>query len=126
MFWGKLEDAEMTPENPFEKGLQMMTAQQQLAARSLVNLIEMISTSSHRYAEDTKALTQEALSLMNAAKDTKDMASLSSLHKQWADAVVKYSQDQTRTGIHFLEQCGQQAIDLASGVKNSDKPESKS
>jgi hypothetical protein len=106
-----------TPSSPFDKGLKMMSAQQELAARNLVNLIEMISTSSHRYAKDTTALTQEAMDLMKAASQTKDVTGLAGLQKQWADAVVKYGQDQTRASVSFLEQCGQQALNVACGLK---------
>jgi len=105
-----------TPSSPFDKGLKMMSAQQELAARNLVNLIEMISTSSHRYAKDTTSLTQEAVDLMKEAAKTKDVTGLASLQKQWAEAVIKYGQDQTRASVSFLEQCGQQALNMASGL----------
>jgi hypothetical protein len=102
--------------SPFDKGLKLMTAHQELAARNLVNLIEMISTSSHRYAEGTKALSEEAMRLMSEAAQTKDVTTLSGLQKQWGEAVIKYSKDQTHAGVSFLEQCGQQALDMASNI----------
>ena len=103
-----------SPISPFESGLRMMEAQQQLAARSLINLIEMISTTSHRYAEDTAAFTQEAISLMNEAAVKRDPASVSELQKKWAATCLKYGQDQTKATMIFVEQCGKQALNVAA------------
>ncbi len=103
-----------TPLSPFESGLRLMKAQQQLAARSLINLIEMISTTSHRYANDTTAFTQEALALMNEAAANRDPAALADLQKRWTAICLKYGQDQTRAGMSFVEQCGQQALNVAA------------
>ncbi|MBW8879949.1 MAG: phasin [Asticcacaulis sp.] len=100
--------------SPFENGLKLMEAQQQLAARSLINLIEMISTTSHRYAAETSALTQEAMDLLNAAARPQDAASLAELQKKWAEACLKYSQNQSRAAMAFLEQCGLQAMTMAA------------
>ena len=100
--------------SPFENGLRLMEAQQQLAARSLINLIEMISSTSHRYAADTTAFTKDALELMNAAAKPQDAASLAALQKQWTETCVKYSQNQSRAAMAFVEQCGQQALNMAA------------
>ncbi|HEX7800495.1 MAG TPA: phasin [Asticcacaulis sp.] len=100
--------------SPFESGLKLMEAQSQLAARSLINLIEMISTSSHRYAEDTGKFTREALELMNAAATTQDAVALAELQKRWAETCLKYGQDRTAATMHFVEQCGQQALNIAA------------
>jgi len=107
-----------TPLSPFENGLRLMKAQQQLAARSLINLIEMISTTSHRYASDTTAFTQEALALMNEASQKRDPSALADLQKRWTAVCLKYGQDQTRAGMSFVEQCGLQALNAA--VKDAD------
>ncbi len=102
------------PISPFENGLRLMEAQQQLAARSLINLIEMVSTTSHRYAADTSAFTQEAVELMNAAAKPQDAASLAELRTRWAQTCVKYSQSQSRAAMAFVEQCGLQALSMAA------------
>ncbi|MDV6332226.1 phasin [Asticcacaulis sp. 201] len=109
----------MSTPSAFEHGLRLMADQQQRAARSLINLIEMISTTSRRYAEDTTAFTQEALNLMNEAaqitKDGKrDPAAVADLQKKWADTCLKYGQDQTKATMHFVEQCGKQALTVAA------------
>jgi len=109
------------PASPFEQGLKMMGAQQQLAARSLVNLIEMISASSHRYAQETTDFTRDALSLMQEAAKTRDPAALRELQGQWAKTCVKYGQNQTRATMNFVEQCGLQALSAAS-AKPKDEP----
>ncbi|ESQ81289.1 phasin [Asticcacaulis sp. YBE204] len=115
------------PDSPFEKGLKMMGAQQQLATRSLVNLIEMISTSSHRYAQETTDFTRDALSLMQEASRTRDPAELRELQSQWAKTCVKYSQNQTRATMTFVEQCGLQALNTAATTakppQSDDTPE---
>jgi len=114
----------ITP-SPFENGLRLMADQQQRAARSLINLIEMISTTSHRYAEDTAAFTQEAIALMNEAAARHDAASMSDLQKRWAATCLKYGQDQTRATMSFVEQCGRQALNVASHAPDtSPKPDS--
>jgi hypothetical protein len=100
--------------SPFENGLKLMEAQQQLAARSLINLIEMISTTSHRYASDTTSFTQEALDLMRAAAQTRDPAALADLQKTWAATCMKYGQNQSRAAMAFVEQCGLQALNTAA------------
>jgi hypothetical protein len=99
---------------PFAHPLRMMGAQQQLAARSLVNLIEMISTTSHRYAEETTAFTRDALELMREASLTRDPGGLAEVQQKWAQTCLKYSQDQTRATMAFVEQCGKQALSTAS------------
>ena len=104
----------MSTPSPFESGLRLMEAQQQLAARSLINLIEMVSTTSHRMASDTTAFTQDALKLMNEAATTRDPSSLGDLQKKWADTCMKYSQTQTRASMAFVEQCGLQALNVAA------------
>ncbi len=117
-----------TPLSPFESGLRLMKAQQQLAARSLINLIEMISTTSHRYANDTTAFTQEALALMNEAAANRDPAAFAELQKRWTAVCLKYGQDQTRAGMSFVEQCGQQALNVAARAEDmpdTGKPEPK-
>ncbi|MFT3996641.1 MAG: phasin [Asticcacaulis sp.] len=101
------------PVSPFEQGLKMMGAQQQLAARSLVNMIEMISASSHRYAQETTDFTRDAISLMQQASHTRDPAELRELQSQWAKTCVKYGQNQTRATMGFVEQCGLQALSAA-------------
>ena len=106
----------MTTPSPFENGLRLMADQQQRAARSLINLIEMISTTSHRYAQDTTAFTQEALALMNEAAKKQDPAAIADLQKQWAATCLKYGQDQTKATMHFVEQCGKQALTVAAHV----------
>lgn len=103
--------------NPFSNSLKLMTSQHELVTRNLVNLIEMISTSSHRYAENTRTLSEEAVKLMQAASATKDIQSLGELQRQWTEAVMSYSKDQTNTGMSFLENCGKQAISLASTLR---------
>lgn len=100
--------------SPFENGLRLMEAQQQLAARSLLNLIEMISTTSTRMASDTSAFSQEAMRLMTAAAAAPDPAALAEVQKQWADTCLKYGQNQTQAGVAFLQQCGLQAINAAA------------
>lgn len=100
--------------SPFENGLKLMEAQQQLAARSLINLIEMISTTSHRYAADTQAFTQDTIDLMNAAARPQDAASIAELQQKWAQTCLKYSQNQSRAAMAFVEQCGQQALSMAA------------
>ncbi len=100
--------------SPFENGLKLMEAQQQLAARSLINLIEMISTTSHRYAAEQAAFTQETIELMNAAARPQDAASLAELQKRWAETCLKYSQNQSRAAMAFVEQCGLQALSMAA------------
>ncbi|ESQ84819.1 hypothetical protein AEAC466_07110 [Asticcacaulis sp. AC466] len=109
----------MSTPSAFENGLRLMADQQQRAARSLINLIEMISTTSRRYAEDTTAFTQEALNLMNEAahltKDgNRDAAAVADLQKKWAETCLKYGQDQTKATMHFVEQCGRQALTVAA------------
>lgn len=99
---------------PFESGLRMMGAQQQLAARSLINLIEMISTTSRRYAEGTSNFTRDAYDLMQEASETRDPAKLAELQKRWAQTCLKYGQDQTRASMNFVEQCGKQALNVAA------------
>lgn len=111
----------ITP-TPFEQGLRLMEAQQQRAARSLINLIEMISTTSRRYAEDTTAFTQDAVALMNEAATRHNPKSLSDLQKKWAETCVKYSQNKTRATMAFVEQCGLQALNVAA----KGEPEAKS
>ena len=106
----------MTTPSPFENGLRLMADQQQRAARSLINLIEMISTTSHRYAQDTTAFTQEALALMNEAARKQDPAAIADLQKQWAATCLKYGQDQTKATMHFVEQCGKQALTVAAHI----------
>ncbi len=107
------------PTSPFESGLRLMEAQQQLAARSLINLIEMISTTSHRYAEGTSDFTREALDLMNAAAQKHDPASLAELQRQWSETCVKYGQNQTRAAMAFVESCGLQALNVAARTDTS-------
>lgn len=108
---------------PFGNPLRMMGAQQQLAARSLVNLIEMISTTSHRYAEETTAFTRDALELMREASVTRDPGALAELQQKWAQTCLKYSQDQTRATMTFVENCGKQALSTASnGVDAAETP----
>jgi hypothetical protein len=102
------------PTSPFEKGLRLMGAQQQLAARSLINMIEMISTSTHRYAEQSSAFTREAMDLIGEASKTTDPAELARLQQQWAQTCLKYGQDQTRTSMQFVEHCGLQALNLVA------------
>jgi hypothetical protein len=109
-------------EGPFGNPLRMMGAQQQLAARSLVNLIEMISTTSHRYAQETTAFTRDALELMREASTTRDPGSLAELQQRWAQTCLKYSQDQTRATMAFVEQCGKQALSTASNGVEAEKP----
>ncbi|CAL4866351.1 hypothetical protein MMA231_00591 [Asticcacaulis sp. MM231] len=104
----------MTTPSPFENGLRLMADQQQRAARSLINLIEMISTTSHRYAQDTTAFTQEALALMNEAAKKQDPSAIAELQKQWAATCLKYGQDQTKATMQFVEQCGKQALTVAA------------
>ncbi len=106
--------------SPFEKGLRLMGAQQQLAARSLINLIEMISTSTHRYAEQSSAFTREAMDLIGEASRTTDAERLAELQKQWADTCLKYGQDQTRASMQFVEQCGVQALKMVRPVDTKD------
>jgi len=112
----------MTTPSPFESGLRLMADQQQRAARSLINLIEMISTTSHRYAEDTTAFTQEALALMKEASSQSDAASMAELQKRWAATCLKYGQDQTRATMQFVEQCGKQALNVASHAQDQTTP----
>jgi len=104
----------MPSPSPFESGLKMMEAQSQLAARSLINLIEMISASSHRYAEETGNFTREALSLMNEAATARDPAQVSELQKRWTETCLKYGQERTAATMQFVEQCGQQALNVAA------------
>ncbi len=105
------------PETPFEQGLRLMGAQQQLAARSLLNLIEMISTSSRRYAEDTQAFARDAVDLMGQASHVHSPQDLGDLHKKWTDTCLKYGQSQTRATMAFVEQCGAQALSAAAHIE---------
>lgn len=117
----------MTTPSPFENGLRLMADQQQRAARSLINLIEMISATSHRYAQDTAAFTQEAMALINEASTKQDAASMADLQKRWAATCLKYGQDQTKATMTFVEQCGKQALNVASHAQTpSPKPQSTS
>ena len=111
------------PVSPFESGLRMMEAQQQLAARSLINLIEMISTTSHRMASDTSDFSREAIELMNEAAKKHDPASLAELQQKWSATCMKYGQTQTRAAMSFVEQCGLQALNVAA--KTPAKPDTK-
>jgi len=111
------------PLTPFEQGLRLMGAQQQLATRSLVNLIEMISTSSRRYAEDTQAFTRDAVELMTAATKVHTPQDLGDLHKKWTDTCLKYGQSQTRATMAFVEQCGAQALNAAAHIETDVAPE---
>ena len=111
----------MVNASPFEAGLRLMEAQQQLAARSLLNLIEMISTTSTRMASDTSAFSQEALRLMNAASGARDPASLAALQKEWAETCLKYGQNQTQASMAFMQQCGLQAISAAARSNGESK-----
>ncbi len=106
-----------SPSNPFEQGLRLMGAQQQLAARSLINLIEMISTSSLRYTEQTEAFTRDALDLMGQAAQAHTPQALGDLQKRWADTCLKYGQTQTRATMAFVEQCGAQALNTAAHLE---------
>ncbi|MDI7776114.1 phasin [Asticcacaulis sp. EMRT-3] len=101
-------------QSSFEAGLKLMEAQSQLAARSLINLIEMISTSTHRYSEDTDHFTQEAMRLMNAAASAPDAAALAEVQKRWAETCLTYGKDRTQATLNFVEQCGQQALNIAA------------
>ena len=113
----------MSTPSPFESGLKLMEAQQQLAARSLINLIEMVSTTSHRMASDTNAFTQDALKLMNEAAANHDPSSLSDLQKKWTETCLKYSQNQTRASMAFVQQCGLQALNVAAKAPIDKTPE---
>lgn len=116
--FGRNPFGEDGPFNP----LRMMGAQQQLATRSLVNLIEMISTTSHRYAEETAAFTHDALELMREASVTRDPGALAEIQQKWAQTCLKYSQDQTRATMTFVEQCGKQALSTASNGAGPETP----
>jgi uncharacterized membrane protein len=105
------------PPTPFEQGLRLMGAHQQLAARSLINLIEMVSTSSRRYAEDTQAFTRDAVALMGQAAQAHTPHDLGELHKKWTDTCLKYGQSQTRATMAFVEQCGAQALNAAAHIE---------
>lgn len=107
--------------SPFESGLRMMGAQQQLAARSLINLIEMISTTSRRYAEDTQAFTRDAYELMKEASETRDPAALSELQQKWTKTCLKYGQDQTKATMTFVQNCGKQALNSAAPASGEPK-----
>ncbi len=99
---------------PFEANLNMMGAHQQLAARSLLNMIEMITATSQRYAAETTAFTREAFDLMKEAANTHDPAVLADLQQRWTRTCVKYGQDRTRAAMTFVEQCGKQALNTAA------------
>jgi hypothetical protein len=94
----------------FGHAFKVMGATQQLMVRSLVNLIEMISTSSHRYTEGNSTFTNEALLLMQKASAARDPDSVRALQKEWADTCMKFSQSQTRMTMGFVEQFGQQVL----------------
>lgn len=100
--------------SPFESGLRLMEAQQQLAARSLINLIAMISTTSTRMASETGDFTREALDLMNEAATRHDPAGLAEVQQKWSALCLKYGQTQTRAAMSFVEHCGQQALNVAA------------
>ena len=102
---------------PFEQGLRLMGAHQQLATRSLLNLIEMVSTSSRRYAEDTQAFARDTVELMGAAAKIQSPQDLTELQKKWADTCLKYGQSQTRATMAFVEQCGAQALNTAAHIE---------
>ncbi|MFT4091792.1 MAG: phasin [Asticcacaulis sp.] len=104
------------PQSPFETGLKLMGAQQQLAARSLINLIEMISASSHRYTQETTDFTRDAVSLMQKASTTRDAGEIAELQNQWTRTCMKYGENQTRATMQFVEQCGQQALNIAASA----------
>ncbi len=107
--------------SPFETGLRMMEAQQQLAARSLINLIEMISTTSHRYAQDTSDFTRDAIELMNEAARPHDPAGFADVQRRWSETCLKYGQTQTRAAVAFVEQCGLQALNVAARNGQTDE-----
>ena len=105
------------PLTPFEQGLRLMGAQQQLAARSLLNLIEMVSTSSRRYTEETQAFAHDAVELMTEASRVHTPKDLGDLQKKWTDTCLKYGQSQTRATMAFVEQCGVQALSAAAHIE---------
>ncbi|WAC46885.1 phasin [Asticcacaulis sp. SL142] len=107
----------MTNHGPFEQGLKLMGAQQQLATRSLLNLVEMITASSHRYASQTTAFAEDAVRLMKEASAVRDPQGLTDLQKEWTQTCVKYSENQARTTMQFVEQCGKQALNTAANAK---------
>jgi hypothetical protein len=121
-FGNPFSEGPFSENSPFANPLRMMGAQQQLAARSLVNLIEMISTTSHRYAEETTAFTKDALELMREASVTRDPGALAELQQKWAQTCLKYSQDQTRATMAFVENCGKQALSTASNGAEPEAP----
>lgn len=107
----------------FETAFKIMGATQQLATRSLINLIEMVSTNSHRLASENTAFTEEALGLMQEASQTRDPEALRKLQKRWAETCLKYGQNQTRTTMNFVEHCGLQALSVASNPNFSNAPQ---
>lgn len=102
------------PTSPFEDGLRLMGAQQQLVTRSLVNMIEMISASSHRYAHETGNFTREAMSLVQKAATARDPQSLTEIQNEWAKTCLKYGENQAHATMQFVEQCGLQALNIVA------------
>ena len=86
-----------------------------VTARSLINMIEMISTSSHRYADTTSSFTREAGPGQEAATMRPGLA------RGIATTMgpdLKYGQDQTRATMSFVEQCGFQALNTTAKAEH--------
>jgi len=112
------------PQNLFLNALKAMTAPQELAARNLLTLIDIISTQTTMTQDGNRQLSEKAMSLLSEAAKTRDYDGLTQLQTQWTEAVLSYSQDQTKMGVQFLEHCGQQALGMASGLSHLARPAS--
>jgi hypothetical protein len=112
------------PHNLFLNALKAMSAPQELAARNLLTLIDIISTQTTKSQDGNQQLSEKAMSLLSEASKTRTLEGLSQLQNQWAEAVLHYSQDQTKMGMQFLEHCGQQALGMASGLSHLARPAS--
>ena len=97
-------------------GLGLMNAQSRLAAQSLINIIEMVSTQSHLYAQNNQVFVKDALDLMTKARQVRTLEELTALQQQWTKTCLNYGRDQSDTSRNFVEQCGLQALSIAANA----------
>ena len=109
----------------FAQSLSLMGSTQQLAARSLINLIEMISSNSHQYVQENQAFAKEAFELVQKAATVSSPDDIGAIQKSWTDTCMKYGQNQTQTTMNFIQQCGAQALSVAAESEPVLKPKPK-
>jgi len=98
------------------EALAYMSSTQQLAARTLINMIDIISTRSHALSASHKAFSDVAIDLMQQASLNRDPAKLQTLQSEWAKACLTYGQSQSESYLHFVEHCGTQALKVCSDL----------